>query len=350
MRVVTFNKLLFSWQLYRSASLCLLFVCGLGALTVQAAPLADYQQRIARATQLAEEAAAHPPPSDEQIKRLQILKQWLPAQEDIEAAPAQTIRVDNRWLHELLDALSAGTGDRLAQLAELTARLKALHQQLAASANITEAANARAKLDQILAQSEYQRAQQAQPSALKQWVEKVLRGLRDLMRRLFGASSPTPIQPSQGTLGFARVLLILVLALVLLFVLYKFFVWLGGRRRAPTAEKATRQILGEEITEYTTTEDLLASAQMLAQQGDYRAAIRRGYIALLYELEQQGKLRLHQAKTNRDYHDAMRHEQTIYPSFVALTRIFERIWYGHADATQFDFEGFLTGYQKTLNE
>ena len=314
-----------------------------------AAPLADYQQRVARAAQLAEEIATQTPPSDEQIKRLQVLTQWLPAQEDIEAAPGQTIRADNRWLHESLDALNAGTGDQLAQLAELAARLNALHEQLAPPSSVTEAATARAKLDRILAQSEYQRAQ-AQPSAVKQWVDKVLRGLRDLMRRLLGDSSPTPIQPSQGTLSFTRVLLILVLTLVLLFVLYKFFVWLGARRRAPVAEKATRQILGEEISEHATTEDLLASARTLAQQGDYRAAIRRAYIALLYELEQQGKLRLHQAKTNRDYLDALRHEQTIYPSFVALTRIFERIWYGHADATQFDFEGFLTGYQETLNE
>lgn len=350
MRVVRLNWFSLFWQPCRSASSCLLFICGLSVLTAQAAaPLADYQQRVARAAQLSEEIAAQAPPSDEQIKRLQVLKQWLPPQEDIEAAPDQTIRVDNRWLHELLDALLAGTGDRLGQLAELHTRLEALDQQLTPATNTAKIETARAKLDRILAQSEYQRSQ-AQPSAIKQWVDKVLRGLRDLMRRLFGASSPAPIQPSQGTLGFARVLLILVLGLVLLFVLYKFFVWLGGRRRTPAAEKVPRQILGEEISEYTTTEDLLASARMLAQQGDYRTAIRRAYIALLYELEQQGKLRLHQAKTNRDYQDALRHEQAIYSSFVALTRIFERSWYGQGDATQFDFEGFLSGYRETLNE
>ena len=93
---------------------------------------------------------------------------------------------------------------------------------------------------------------------------------------------------------------------------------------------------------------MLAQARALAKQGDYRAAIRRAYIALLYELEQRGKLRLHRSKTNRDYLEDLRSEQIIYPSFVALTRIFERIWYGHASATEFDFEGFLTGYREAV--
>jgi hypothetical protein len=109
-----------------------------------------------------------------------------------------------------------------------------------------------------------------------------------------------------------------------------------------------REILGVEITEETTTEDLLAAARALAQLGDYRGAVRRAYLALLYELEQRGKLRLHRSKTNRDYLDALRNEAALYPAFALLTRNFEQIWYGQALATDSDFDSFLNGYQQAL--
>lgn len=141
-----------------------------------------------------------------------------------------------------------------------------------------------------------------------------------------------------------------MLLLTLFYALYKFFRWLGTRNgRKEPGEPGPREILGEVISETATTEDLLTTARALAAQGDYRGAIRRAYIALLFELEQRGKLRLHRAKTNRDYLDALRDEAVLYPSFVALTRMFERIWYGHANATEFDFEGFLTGYEDALH-
>jgi hypothetical protein len=356
MNFVRFNRISFDWQCCWRASLPLLLWWLSASPVCAALPLADYQQRVARAAQLAEASAAQTPPSEAQINELQTLKQLLPAREEVETetgAPGQSVRqtvqVDNRWLHELLDSLRAGTGNPEQQLDELAARLAALQQRLTPPATTTTVEAAHARLARILAQAEYQRAQ-AQPSTIKRWLDKVRRGLLDLLRRIFGSNGPAPAQPSQRTLNLTRTLIVLVLVLGLLFALYKLFRWLSGRRQPAPAKKLARQILGEEIPEHLTTEDLLATARALAQQGDYRAAIRRAYLALLYELEQQGKLRLHQAKTNRDYLDALRHEPALYPSFVALTRIFERIWYGHGNATEFDFEGFLTGYRETLND
>lgn len=329
----------------------LALVCLLTALTVAAAtPFTDYQARVTRAATLAQALTAIQPLTAEQITQLQTLKELLPAQEEIEAAD-QLIHVDNRWLHEALDKLtqSKRTGDATA----LAARLTALQQRLATTPDATPDATqsqARAqRLDEILARPEYQVAQK-QKSKLKEWLEKLQAALRDLFIRLFGNAPRNPMQPSQYTLNFARIAILTFLALALGYALFKLVPRWRRQRREKPAAPGTREILGETFDEAMTTEDLLASARALARQGDFRAAIRRAYIALLHELEQQGKLQLHQAKTNRDYLEALRKEPTTYSSFFALTRIFERIWYGHDDATEFDFEGFLTGYRAALNQ
>src|SRR5207253_1926102 len=123
--------------------------------------------------------------------------------------------------------------------------------------------------------------------------------LRDLLQRLLGSRGPQA-QPSQYTLNLVRLVLTSVLLVLFPWVLFKLFQRFRARSQTVT-EPTTREILGEQINEETTTEDLLASARVLAQQGDYRGAVRRAYIALLFELEQHGKLRLHRSKTNRDY-------------------------------------------------
>src|SRR5262249_23360833 len=116
-------------------------------------------------------------------------------------------------------------------------------------------------------------------------------------------------------------------------------------RRAPKKEGETREALGEEIAEDVTAADLFANASELARQGEYRKAIRRAYIALLCDLEQHGKLRLSRSKTNRDYLDAMRSEQLMYPTFSVMTNSFEHVWYGQERVAEDEFREFITLYQ-----
>lgn len=335
--------------LKRKLQLVTALLAWLGAFSTFAhasTPLAEYRQRVARAVELAQSIATHSPATDEQLTQLQTLRQLLPAQEEIEA-PGQFVRVNNAWVHEALNTLRTKPEAQAAQLAELADRLAALQQRLTdpkTSGNLfTQPPHDR--LTRILAQPEYQLAQQ-QESAIKQWITRILRKIQALFRKLFSAR--TEAHPSQFTLNLTRLFIGGALVLALLYALYKFFRWFGTRDQWDEPETGPREILGEVISETTTTEDLLDTARALAAQGDYRGAIRRAYIALLFELEQRGKLRLHRAKTNRDYLDALRDEAALYPSFVALTRMFERIWYGHDNATEFDFEGFLTGYREAL--
>jgi hypothetical protein len=298
---------------------------------------ADYQARVEQAAKLAQTLSASHQPAAEQLNRFQ---QLLPAQEEIEWQ-GQLVRVDNAWLAAVLAAVKTQPAENIVVL---QTRLSALQQRLAATAPQSLDETHRARLARILAQPEYQQDQK-QESAIKRWFVKVWDELMAWLKRLF-VSRPAA-NPSQVTLNFVRLALAIVLLVISLFALFKLFQRLRNRAR-PATEPGTREILGEQISEETTTEDLLASARALAKQGDYRAAIRRAYIALLYELEQCGKLRLHSSKTNRDYLEDLRNEQIIFPSFFALTRIFERIWYGHASATEFDVEGFLTGYREAV--
>jgi hypothetical protein len=331
MRHLRFNHYLLLWLF--------LFSFEAQALT----SFADYQARVEQAAKLADSLSDRP--TNEQLNRLQKLKQLLPAQEEVEWQ-GQVIHVDNTWLHE---ALNAGSTQMLANpqaIAVLQARLDALQQRLAATTGQTLDEAQRARLARILAQAEYQQDQK-QESGIKQWLGKIWRKLWAWLMRLFGGRTSAQARPGQFTLNLVRLVILIALLFLFLFAFFKLFGRLRRRAR-PAAEPGTREILGEQIEEETTTEDLLAQARALAKQGDYRAAIRRAYIALLYELEQRGKLRLHRSKTNRDYLEDLRGEQTLYPSFVALTRIFERIWYGHTSATEFDFEGFLTGYREAV--
>jgi Domain of unknown function (DUF4129) len=119
-------------------------------------------------------------------------------------------------------------------------------------------------------------------------------------------------------------------------------------RPKPAEEAETREALGEVIAEDATAADLFAMASELARQGEYRKAIRRAYIALLCDFDQRGKLRLGRSKTNRDYLDAMRSEQRIYPTFSVMTFAFERAWYGQERATEEEFQNFVTLYQEAI--
>lgn len=107
-----------------------------------------------------------------------------------------------------------------------------------------------------------------------------------------------------------------------------------------------REILGEQFDADVTSDDLLKTAAEMARKGEYRMAIRRAYLALLYELEQRGKVRLHRAKTNRDYLGELQNEPYIYPPVASLTNNYERVWYGHGAATLEDYAGFIEQYRE----
>ncbi|MDX2034055.1 MAG: DUF4129 domain-containing protein [Blastocatellia bacterium] len=326
---------------------------GLSAAASAAAPVREYAARLEVAVKLTRELTEpeEPPPARVVIEKMGAVKLLLPAREEVQL-DQQIARVDNGWLHTLIElVVRDANGDveqRHSMLTEIEVRLTNLLESVnrATTAASAESNDAQARLGAILSRPEY-RPELQQESSLRKWAKMLRDAVRRFLRKIFGEPAAREIErrPSSGG-SVARVLIALLVVVGLVFGVVKFLRF--RRDAAPDEEEAEiREVLGEVIPEDVSASDLLARARELAQRGEFRPAIRRAYLSMLIEMEQRGKLRLHRSKTNRDYLDAMRAETAIYPGFSALTGTYEEIWYGERGATENDFTNFVAKYQET---
>ena len=74
--------------------------------------------------------------------------------------------------------------------------------------------------------------------------------------------------------------------------------------------------------------DPLAHARALAEQSDFREAVRYVYIASLRKLAGSGLVTLQENRTNWEYQRSLRSRSaTVYDTLLPGTRLFDRIWY-----------------------
>lgn len=332
-----------------SLSLSLLWLLLAASVAWAASPVKDYAARLLQAEELTAGLSEGQHPTQEIVNTMAEVKRLLPAQEEV-AFAEQIVRVNNAWLHAAIDEVNKpANGDpeeRRARLIEIADRLLLLEQQVSAAAAPPAATTAeqRARLEKILARPEYLPEEQRE-SALQKWLKQLRDALVQLLERWFGGrAAPTPT--TTGSLNGVRFALVLIGLVALAFALVALLKRWRRRRQKDDAPEV-REVLGEELADDVTVADLLAQASALARQGDYRSAIRRAYIALLCELEQRGKLRLHRAKTNGDYLNALRQEGALYPNFSVMTEVFEHIWYGRERAQADEYHDFLALYQET---
>jgi Domain of unknown function (DUF4129) len=310
----------------------------------------DYANRLERAQQAVGEVIEQDISAPGLVARMNTIKRLAPASEDVEFN-GSIIRVDNAWLHEAADNVIKNAGgdieQRRSMLRDISDRLNRLKQSVKDPQTTQDRTlqDQRARLDNILARSEYQ-PEEKRESVIGRWIRKIKEFFIRQLKRMFGGSS-APRADVGGLLTVFRILISLAVIAALIFGGVKLAQRLQ-RRVKPEKEAETREALGEEIAEDVTAADLFANASELARRGEYRKAIRRAYIALLCEFEQRGKLRLSRSKTNRDYLDAMRSEQRIYPTFTVMTNAFEHVWYGQERATEDEFREFVALYQETV--
>ena len=314
-------------------------------------PLKDYAGRLARAEATIDPLTEGDHTSSKVLAAMSVVKQLLPRTESVDF-DREIVRVDNSWLHEEIENVVKNVnGDieqRRSMLVEIADRLSALRESVNASQSQQsfDKNDRRAQIERILSRPEY-RPEEQRESTLKKWLRKLLEALARFLSRFDRSPARESGSVNGGTINAFR---ILITCLVLGAVVYGLIMLLkrmrGGRKS--DKEKKVREVLGEEIPEEISAADLLAKARELARQGDYRTAIRRAYIAALFELEQRGKLRLHRSKTNRDYLDAMRLEREIFPSFSVMTGTFENVWYGQRRVDEDEFNGFISRYQETV--
>ena len=145
------------------------------------------------------------------------------------------------------------------------------------------------------------------------------------------------------------IVIVSVAVLLILYVLWQLFKRFQRPLEAKARKKrAARVVLGERLQPEQTSSDLLAEAEALARNGDLRAAIRKGYIALLVELGDRNVISLAQYKTNRDYLRSVSSHPQLHSRMKNLTESFERHWYGFAQVTPNDWQDFRSGYREAL--
>jgi hypothetical protein len=278
----------------------------------------------------------------------------LPAEEKIEVGE-MTLEINNQWLGQEINKYK-NTADRKEKLRIMYAvfeRLNAIEIKINELQRSVETGpgkdQEKRKLAEILKREEFQKPAEGEESLIQQffnWLDK-------WMRRLAGQqdSNPLPVSNMGSVVYVLQILLFTLVIIAVGFLIYKFgpfFIRKFGDREG---KKKTEQIiLGERIAAHETSDNLFNEAEELARRGDLREAIRKGYVAFLFELSERKLIGLAKHKTNRDYLRAIRKKRELYKNMNGLTINYERHWYGFEEADEQDWQEFRHNYNDALDE
>jgi hypothetical protein len=329
--------------------IAVLFLC---PASVAAIPIADYHNNLKQAITALDtllHSDEEETPADYETRftqTIEAVRNALPPNQTIELN-GEVRDVDNSWFHKALDELNEVV-DRPEKIEHILGRLQALEARIAEGQQSGGPAErkdqAKSRLESILARPEYVRGARG-PNALTRLIQDFFRWLRDLF------PAPKPSESGQGSIisliaQFAVIIgALVVLGYVLKILLTRFK---RSRKHKTPKKREARVVLGERLDPEDTAADLLSEAEALARQGDLRAAIRKGYIALLVELGDRKLISLAQHKTNRDYLNSLRSAPQLHSKMRGLTDSFERHWYGFVQADQNDWQNFRSGYLAAL--
>ena len=322
---------------------------------VDAASFEDYRARVLRATEAMEDL--HLAFDEEEnvnsfeftareTKIFADVRAALPASEKLEGTSAGAFDVDNRWLHGELDMYAKIAADKTEErddlLYRVALRLRSLSTHLTEAANAAQGARDReaekGRLNSILRRPEYNE-QAAEDTALA----RAWKNFKEWLSSLLPKSRPLSPGTASAFSLVARIFVFALTAATIIFIIWKYGAQLLPRNRPKKkAGSDARVVLGERLALGQTPADLIAEAEALARAGDLRGAIRKAYIAVLFELGERNILRLAAHKTNRDYLSAIRRERggALYGDMQPLTHNYERHWYGFAPATESDWHDF----------
>lgn len=339
--------------------LCLVFVLP-AFMSVFAATPAQYREKIQAARDLADELnyldeEELSPAEHSKYERELFLKlrRSLPPTERVEWKGA-SVETNNQWLQDKLNEFEKETADspkRTTILTEISERLTAIAQKAGELENPPNSNRSKdedkQKLNEILRREEYQK-----PERKKSLFQRIM----DKISSWLNENVPRPEIPKGATGGgfqsLSLVLQILLYAAILGaagFLIYRFAPYFIKRfQNREKGEKKERVILGERVAANESADNLFSEAERLAEQGNLRGAIRKGYVALLCELSDRKLIGLSRHKTNRDYLRDVRKRRELYENMSGLTLNYERHWYGFDAAEEKDWEEFRQGYKKAV--
>jgi hypothetical protein len=138
---------------------------------------------------------------------------------------------------------------------------------------------------------------------------------------------------SLGSVAYPVLIVLVGLAAAALLVGIAFAVrqWYKERKKAVVRQQgqlAPRQADHLEDPDKQDPAELWQQSDELARRGDFLAAVRTLYLAVLALLHQAGVIRYERTRTNGEYVDQLRPRTLLHQPFVRLTGLFELKWYG----------------------
>ena len=325
-------------------TLTLFLTVFLAAEGAAASTLLNYEHRVVRAAEQIERIKADKEYNDEGIS---YIKRLLPRSEQIEFEGRETT-VDNTWLYVLLDSYAAQKDpqQRTALLNEAVSRLRALdaHLRRAEAATSGQVEDPRNKLREILSRPAFQPEQETAVGAL---IKRVLRKVRGFIGELYSALTRL-LERLFGTSANGGWISNLVLVLVLAAAVIVAARFAGRLGRPQSKRKRTRLVLGEEIAVDGTSRELAEAGLAAARAGDFRTAVRKLYVSLLYELSERNLIELEDSATNHEYLRKASSLSGLAGPMRYLTERFDHVWYGMLPSSEGDFAAYLARYQEAM--
>lgn len=357
------DKIFYAAKISRRACIFLLILAAIAPAAIYGKTPAEYGKNIKAArtliqsliyTDVEEMTAAER--REYERRALAEIRAAVPESEKIDWRGAK-VETNNRWLIEKLNALEKEpekSAKRAAILTEVGERLEAIERKLNELENPSAASRAKdedkQKLAEILRREEYSKPEKPEESLF----QKTWRKIKEWLREMFPKPEPAVPTEAPGFQTLSVVLQAILYALVLsgvAFLIYRFAPFFADKfKRRQKREKTERVILGERLDENETARNLFDEAERLARSGNRREAIRKGYIALLCELNDRKIIGLARHKTNRDYlRDVHRKNGELYENMNGLTNNFECHWYGSELVEEKDWNEFKNGYKKVVS-
>jgi hypothetical protein len=309
-----------------------------------AASLSDYRGRVSKAEQ---EVDALIDKHYVDAEDIALIRNLLPRTEQVEIA-GQAVAVDNVWLHSLLESARSTTnpGEREEKLAQASGRLYALGEHLDRLENQSAGAEgsqaAREKLREIRSRKEFMTKTDDPITA---FIKKARNKIFEILDKLYSKVLELLFGGNSGASWVYRGLVIAGLsgALVLAFRMLK------RVKRAPKKRSKKQTVLGEEIEAGATSNDLAEAAMRAAKAGDFRGAVRKLYVSLLYDLSERNLIELEPNATNHEYLAKVSRFQPLVAPMRYLTDRFDYFWYGMFPSSAEDFSTFQARYKEAMD-
>jgi len=276
------------------------------------------------------------------------------------SSAGQPIAVRNDWTSDLLDNARSEFYTDSEVRDEALEHLSALQDEIDQPLLYEPSDRAHRILEDVLARSEFAGRERKESGlaawigryaeALTNWagrhVEDIFRRVGDWFERIFGFLVPES-ETGRAGVHLGRWLLYtlgIIVVLLLLYLLARLLLSLRGRGTAPSQFDED-----EEIVELPRPDELLARASGFRSEGNYRAAMRFCYLALIAFLEDRGLVRYDRSKTNWEYARELGTGFDRRDLFVSLTSSFDTAWYGMREVRETDLTEFREGCDEIVD-